>query len=246
MNPAASEKRVWAHCLTVLAVLCASLIGCAAAPGPARSSVEIAAAEYGRMYQGALEVLRDRHLQVAEADYRFGHITSVPLVSPTIAEPWRRSLGTTGQTLQSTLNSQRRVVSITIEPLGDADGDQAQPTAEPETPAAEGAAAIRAEYRLIVEVTLEQLQVPRRYLTGSTSGGKVFGTLEEVPTEWAQRGITGSYWSPVGRDPHLEQQLLEQIVRRSMTVDAPLPDDAQLADDLDTTEAPPTQELTDE
>ena len=199
--------------------------------------------EYGRMYQAAVDVLREEGLVVAMQDYRFGRIASEPFAAGTIAEPWRKSGRTLRQAARSTLNSQRRVVTVTIEsttaPTG-AEADAKSPLAKV---AADRARSGEGDYLVRVEVSIEQLQVPRRYLTGSTTGRSVFGHLSSVPAELEERGISGNYWQPVGTDPYMEQHLLEQIVRRSISVQAPGESDAGSAPGLDTTEAPPTEEL---
>ena len=248
MNPTPRGKRTpWRHLLAP-AALCTLLIGCAAAPEAGHNTTEISAEEYGLMYQAAIEVLRDEGLTIAQQDYRFGRIVSQPQAAPTIAEPWRQSLGPGHQALESTLNSQRRVVQVNIEPIAEADRAEGEPIKPLPALAADQTGELRGTYVLRVEVTIEQLQVPRRYLTGSTSRGRVFGRLAAVPAEWEQRGITGAYWSPVGRDPYLEQHLLAQIVRGSMTAEDPQAEDADDDDDEqpDTTAAPPTEELTEE
>lgn len=196
------------------------------------------------MYQAAIDVLREEGLVVARQDYRFGRVTSEPFAAGTIAEPWRKSGRTLRQAARSTLNSQRRVVTVTIEstaaPAG-AKGESQSPLAKV---AADRARLGEGDYIVRVEVSIEQLQVPRRYLTGSTTGRSVFGSLSSVPAELEERGIAGNYWQPVGTDPYMEQHLLERIVRRSVAVRAPGESDAGSAQGLDTTEAPPTEELT--
>jgi hypothetical protein len=77
------------------------------------------------------------------------------------------------------------------------------------------------QFNLYVEAVVEQLQLPTRYLTGSTRGPAIFGHLRSVPEEYDRRGITDGYWQTVERDPLLEQRLLDEIVRRSVSVDSP-------------------------
>ena len=192
------------------------------------------------MYQAAVEVLREEGLVVAMQDYRFGRIASEPFAAGTIAEPWRKAGQTLRQAARSTLNSQRRVVTVTIESTTGGEGEAKSPLAKV---AADQARRGEGDYLVRVEVSIEQLQVPRRYLTGSTTGRSLFGHLSSVPAELEERGITSSYWQPVGTDPYMEQHLLEQIVRRSVDVQAPGEGDSGSAPGLDTTEAPPTEEL---
>ena len=82
--------------------------GIAATPETSRHTVQIMTEEYGRMYQAAVDVLREEGLVVAMQDYRFGRIASEPFAAGTIAEPWRKAGQTLRQAARSTLNSQRR------------------------------------------------------------------------------------------------------------------------------------------
>jgi hypothetical protein len=228
------DSRIRTGRMLAMLSLCALLIGCFATPLPIRDTVEIATGEYARMYQGAIEVLQDEGLQIAAADYRFGRITSAPWVAPTLGEAWRRPRGTLDQSLQNSLNQQRRVVAVTIEQADVAEESAANPlTAQRDT-------ALQGEYVVRVRVTIEQLQVPTRYLTGSTAGRQVFGHLGRV------QGITKAYWSPVGQDPILARHLLEQIIRRSVSIQSPRISEADIVIKPDTTEPAPTDELTEE
>lgn len=237
------NRRTLTWCALAPLVLGGLFIGCAATPETGRSTAEIATVEYGRMYQAAVDVLKEEGLEIAEADYRFGRVTSAPWTVATVAEPWRRPTGTARQALQGTLNNQRRFAVVSIEPADAAETGRADPRL---AQAPDGAGPLRGEYAVRVQVTIEQLQVPKRYLTGSTAGRRVFGQLRAVPTEWAQRGITGAYWSAVGRDPILEQHLLEAIIRRSVAVQSPRRGDAAPPTPPDATEPAPTDELPDE
>jgi hypothetical protein len=68
------------------------------------------------------------------------------------------------------------------------------------------------QYELRVEAIIERYQNPLRHLTGSTHGHRVIGSLSAMPDELRHRGITAPYWQAVGRDPYLEQRLLNRIV----------------------------------
>ena len=240
--PNGNARRSWL--MLAAAGLCAGVIGCAAAPKTGPQPVEIAAEEYGRMYQAAIDVLREEGLVVARQDYRFGRVVSEPFAAGTIAEPWRKPHATLRQAARSTLSSQRRVVTVSIEPTAETDKATGDASAPPDKAVAERAGAVKGDYQVRVEVSIEQLQAPRRYLTGSATGKQVFGDLSSVPTELAERGVTDAYWQPVGTDPHLAQHLIDQIVRRSVKIRTPGPPGPESADGPDTTEAPPTGELT--
>jgi len=195
------------------------VIGCTSAPS-ASAPVSIAADEYPRMFQAAIDVMRDEGFIVDRQDYRFGRITSKPLTAPTIMEPWRRSANTAKQAIDSTINDQRRVVVVMLEPVDKsnpaslgADVSTLEQAVQSEALAGQG------DYDVRVEVIIEQIQTPTRFLTGSTRGNSIYGHLRSVPAELDERGIGEVYWIPVGRDPYLEERLLRQIVRRSVSVE---------------------------
>lgn len=200
---------------TVLpATALAAVIGCSVAP-PSAEPVHVVAEEYGRMYQSAIQVLREEGYGIDRQDYRFGVVSTKPLASPTILEPWKRGNTTSGQAMESTINTQRRVVTVSLEPAEarvEPHGDELSSLREL---AQRQARAMQGEYLMRVEAVIEQLQIPTRHLSGSTQGRRMFGHYRGVPAEWDERGISALYWVAVGRDPHLEDRLLKQIVRRS-------------------------------
>ncbi len=151
----------------------------------------LAAADYPAAFDASAAVLRDAGFGIDRRDFRFGKISTTPKGSPTILEAWKPDNTYADQALRSTLGDLRRTVTVSFTaPPDDAD-----------------------RYDLAVEVLVERLQIPARRMNGSTRG-EVFADLAEVPEELQARGITGSYWQPIGRDVHLEQRLLQHILDR--------------------------------
>lgn len=187
--------------LTLSAALFA---GCSSNPGAVIDNpTPIPAAAYPEAFDASAAVLRDAGFEVDRRDYRFGRVTTQPKGSPTALEIWKPDNTTTGQAISSTLGDLRRTVTVSFAP----DPQHAAEwiaAAEQQPPPA---------YPLSVEVMLERMQVPQRRLNGSTRG-TVFADLAEVPTELQNRGVNQSYWQPIGRDPHLEQRLLQDILSR--------------------------------
>ena len=69
------------------------------------------ARDYDRLYAASIEVLWDYGYRIDRRDHRFGRISTHPLGSPTIAEPWLGQNVTVGRASQSTLQDlQRRVL----------------------------------------------------------------------------------------------------------------------------------------
>lgn len=217
--------------LPVLLLLLAlvALTGCQRRYAPATGTVEIDPAEYDRMYQASIDVLRDNGFRVDRRDYRFGRVTTEPIASPTAFEPWVNHNTTPTQTAQSTLDHLRRTVTVSLEPIGSEEiaaiedlGESLEHEAEPMVTASPAPADAGSEgpvesrpYRLRVEVLVENQQIPVRRLNGSVTGSR-FSELAAVPSEWSSRNMPPVYWQPIGRDAHLEQRLARQIVERAM------------------------------
>lgn len=176
------------------------------AAGP--TSIEVDAREYSRLFEAATLVLRDSGFDVARQDYRFGELASAPLKSPLFFEFWEPTHGH-GLTVQDSTNDQRRVARVYLEPAADA-------SAEPDSHAAGSSTDRPSNYTMGVEIVIERLQRPQRYLTNSAN--QPVGTLADVPAEVAQLGVYGPYWQPVGRDDALAAKILARAVRRSLTL----------------------------
>lgn len=183
-----------------------SLGSCASSPrgGDAESTLEVFASDYGRFFQAAVLTLRDAGFQIDRHDYRFGRITTQPLPQATVFEPWRPSSAQATDPVRSTLNFQRLIASVSLEPLAGAEATASVKTAKATLPAA--------RYRLRVQVDIEQLQRPDSYVTGST---RVMARYNRVPAELAERGVAGVYWEAIGQDEKMAHDLLQQILRRS-------------------------------
>lgn len=151
--------------------------------------------QYDAAFDAAIEILRDYGFSIDRQDYRFGLVTTRPLVSPTLFEPWRTTNTSPGQMAQGTLNTQRRIVRVALKPVV----------------VAAGAAP---KYQLTVQVTLIKLQQPLKHLNGSTSGFSIVSHYSAVPAEWKEDGISRAYWIPDGADPLLARRLIDDISKR--------------------------------
>jgi hypothetical protein len=152
--------------------------------------------QYDATFDAAVEILRGYGFSIDRQDYRFGLVTTRPLVSPTILEPWRTTNTSPGQMAQGTLNTQRRIVRVALKPA---------PGSTPATP----------KYQLTVQVTLIKLQQPLKHLNGSTSGFSIVSHYSSVPAEWKEDGIPRAYWIPDGADPLLAQRVIDDIAKRA-------------------------------
>ena len=178
-------------------------LGCQHSVPPVPNPLAIQPTEYDPTYHAARNVLRDAGFRLDRSDHRFGVVTTHPKDSPTAVEPFHTDNTTAYQAWQSTVSHLRRTVRVSLETPPDSADPHADPKADPPD-----------SYLLRVEVLIERRQMPTRRLTGSI-GRNMFVTLDEVPTELAQRGIAAGYWQPIGRDALLERRLLARITQRA-------------------------------
>lgn len=196
-------------------VLCLFVLGgCATHLPVVDNPLEVATSEYPRFYRAAREVLTEQGYVLDQMNYRYGIVSTQPQYSATLFEPWRATNSTGAQSLSSTINHQRRVVTITLEPDPD-EGTRPRPAPS------DGGASLPEEpagYLFRIVAMIEQAQRPVMHLTGSTSGHRTQRALREVPVEWTRRGIDANYWQPIERDPHLERRLMIAIINRSLDI----------------------------
>jgi len=202
----------------LLVGLMPTLIGCGHPYRETANPFPVLAGEYDRLYEASRQVLKDRGYTLARQSYRFGNVMTEPKTSPTFAEPWHGDNSNLYLAGQSTLRHLRRQITVTIQP-SETDTPAVNEETDEGQPPKEGPTVVPVKpggqhYELRVEVTLEARQRPTRRLIGA-AGRSGFSHLSEVPTEWARRGIPGSYWQPVGRDRELEARLVQDIVRRA-------------------------------
>lgn len=170
-------------------LLCTIFFGCSTVPAepPQTARLTFAADRYPAVFEAAVQTLRDHGYRIARRDYRFGTITTFSKEAATTAEFWIDDATTRQQRKADTLNSQQRTVTIKVE----------QPAEQP-------------GYTLTIEVLVQRLQRPERYLTHSASP-RISSTYTDVPAHLKNRGIDGPYAQTMDRDPLLERRLIEAI-----------------------------------
>lgn len=77
--------------------------------------VEIDASEYPRVFKAADQSLREMGFRMDRIDYRYGRLSTRPLLAPALFEVWKPTSTTIGQQSAGTLNDQRRIAIVTIE-----------------------------------------------------------------------------------------------------------------------------------
>ncbi len=171
--------------------------GCASRAVSIDNPIEVQTAEYDRVYEASVEVLRDYRFRLARQDRRFGRITTEPMTAASSLEPWHKDAVTKAQTDENTLNHQRRTVSVFIEPEGETD-----------------------RYRLRVVAEWQRRQHPPQLLHTAAFAHARYGRhgagARTVTTESGERR---SFWRPMGRDADLEQRLVYDILVRANLID---------------------------
>lgn len=134
-------------------------------------------------------VRREERVRVVRNTLTEGWIETYPETGSSVLEPWRHDALTSYEKWLGTFQSIRRWARVTVVPMGD-------------------------EYQIGVQVfkELEDLEQP----TGTSAGGQTLrhdDSPEKVkdPT-WYEPERYG--WIAIGRDVHLEQRILKNIVAR--------------------------------
>lgn len=200
-----TKRRVFGRCTTwradawvLLAVVL--LVGCTATSDKALNTLAAEAkltpapADRVALLETAVQTLRQEGYAIDRADFRQGVLTTTPRDVATALEPWHGQRQIAGDAGAGTLAHLRRVVRIDFaEPAPDASANVATP--------------------LQLRVQLERFEAPVLRVVNA-AGGYAFSQLSDVPTPWAQRGIGGAYWRPIGRDLTEEQRLTQALLSR--------------------------------
>jgi hypothetical protein len=186
--------------------------GCAAPRAGVENPTRIAASEYDRVFEEAVEVLRDYRFRVDRRDRRFGVITTEPRTAGSVLEPWAEGNQTFDQALENTIQHQRRIIRIE---LSRREGGEATEAASDQTVA---------DYELLVRAQLQRRQRVTGPLntaaTSSVQRGARGGGRRVVLTE---RGYESDFWRDVGRDAALERTLIAAILQRATAPPPPPP-----------------------
>ncbi len=174
-------------------IFCASLVflsGCTAphVGGPTTATLRIG--DRDTFVNRTLTMLRENDLPPRFVDRELGRIETRRTTGGQWFEIWRSDVIGGYQSLESTMHTIGRTATITMDPVEGADDLQVLVT---------------------VDVRKERYSAPERQVT--TASGALGIYSETVPTYSGNRGRAGRFetWVPLGRDPLLEQRLLENL-----------------------------------
>lgn len=179
-------------CIIAISVASILLAGChEPAPPTEPTSARVQAldeAEFDRLWEAVLTVLRDHNFTPFRRDRRAGVIETLPTTAQSWFEFWRKDTVGTYETAEANLHTIRKYVIVRL--------TKAEPAGN---------------YGIEVEVQAERLEQPERQITSSSAAIRSFS--REVPT-YEGKMPGDPVWAPLGRDAKMEELLLGRILAR--------------------------------
>jgi hypothetical protein len=152
---------------------------------PAMASV--ASRDFGRLWDACADTARNYQFPLDRLDYRDGVMTTAPVVSKQIFEPWRRDTGTFHELMISTLDTVRRTIRFDFERAEDG------------------------SYVARPKVLVERLSQIQRRITSASEYTLVFSAPGANITTDQGLIIAARYWYAIGRDEALERDLADSV-----------------------------------
>lgn len=154
---------------------------------PAVTSV--ACSNYDSLWSHVAQVALADGFAIDREEYRNGLLTTKPLVSAQIFEPWRQDVGDLYGSVQSTISTVRRTIHFDVRRLPDG------------------------SFAAVPKVLIERHALAERRITSVTEYLDVFQTNRPLDQEYTEEGVLllPDYWYAIGRDYSLERKLAEQL-----------------------------------
>ena len=152
------------------------------------------AADFQPLWDACAAECQSRFFRVDREEYRLGLLTTLPVISKQIFEPWRTDAVTWHDEAESTLATIRRTVRFEVTRGGSG-------------------------YEVVPKVLVERFANVERRLTAinqyhqAFSGPRPFGQSPDVSDRTTPEGPT-EYWYPLHRDADLERDLAAAIAKR--------------------------------
>ena len=176
---------------TILIALAGMAIvsGCQSTP-PVRTPVaaDLGVADFDRLWDATLEVLRRYNFQLDRRDRRMGVITTHPITSAQSFEFWRHEVIGSRSQAEADLHTIRRQATIELNPAETKD-----------------------TVHLAVRVEVFRLSVPERQVTTASSALQVFGSRLPTAEGRIETRQESEHWVDLGRDSQLEAAILRRI-----------------------------------
>lgn len=151
-------------------------------------------ATYDRVWRESLALFERLGYRIDRQDYRLGVLTTLPMESPQIVEPWRRDQTDAGNALENTINDQRRTIRLTIKTVED----------KPDF------------YEIAVQVLVERETNPLESISGPVFvEGSAFGrNAVSLRSDYAATVAQAIAWVKVGHDTALEKKILAELFKK--------------------------------
>jgi len=158
---------------------------------------QIEARDFDTLWAACETVAREYHFDLDREDYREGLLTTVPMISKQLQEPWRRDAGTDYEAMKDSLQTIRRTLRFEIQ--RDESGT----------------------YRAVPKVLMEVQSVLEHRLTSVTQYRAAFTgpRISSLYTTDVVNVVPGRYWTPIGRDFPMERQVAANV-RKQITREA--------------------------
>lgn len=154
---------------------------------PASASVNCA--KYDALWQNAIRVAHADGYSIDRQEYRDGVLTTKPLISAQLFEPWKRDVGDLRGEAQSTVSTVRRTIRFNLRQLPDG------------------------VYTIVPRVLIERHSLAERRITSVTEYLDVFAIDRPLDQQFTEEGIAivPDYWYAIGRDYAMEDKLAGQL-----------------------------------
>ncbi len=148
--------------------------------------------QFQPLWDACEEVARSYQFRLDRQDYRLGLLTTYPMISKQLLEPWRKDAGTAHAVTENSLATIRRTLRFEINRGED------------------GA------YVMTPKVLVERLTVVERRLTAAVQFRSAFSgpAAESKSSVEAESDLPPRYWTPIARDTAMEQDVADQVRRR--------------------------------
>jgi hypothetical protein len=154
---------------------------------PARANATCG--NYAALWRSAIGVVHADGFAVDRMEYRGGLLTTKPLISAQIFEPWKRDVGDLHGIVQSTIATVRRTIHFDLRRLPDG------------------------SYAAFPKVLIERHSLAERRITSVTEYLDVFAADRPLDQTMTEEGVplVADYWYAVGRDYAMERKLSNQL-----------------------------------
>jgi hypothetical protein len=148
--------------------------------------------QFQPLWDACEKAARAYQFHLDREDYRLGLITTKPMISKQLLEPWRRDAGSSHAVWENSLATIRRTLRFEIQRTE------------------EGA------YVMTPKVLVERETIVERRLTAAVQFRSAFAgpASESKVSVTAESDLPPRYWTPIARDTALEQRIAEGVRKR--------------------------------